>query len=102
MGEIHVALSDPPKKATGPVVPSDVKSLGGTVTKDFGPRGKGRSQLAFTPRSITVPPKTATNLQPMKFVKSTELDAQTDVNVDGNGVKASKSNADFRNMVLNK
>merc|ERR1712025_1274933 len=58
--EIHVALSDPPKKATGPVVPSDVKSLGGTVTKDFGPRGKGRSQLAFTPRSITVPPKTAT------------------------------------------
>jgi len=99
--EIQVALSDPPKRAAGPM-PTDVKSLGGTVSKEFGPRGKGRSQVAFTPRSITVPPKTATNLQPMKFVKSTEVNAKTDDYVDGNGVKASKSNADFRNMILNK
>ena len=45
---IKVALSNPPKRKTDQepsTSTSDIKSLGGTESKDFGPRGKGRSQL---------------------------------------------------------
>merc|ERR1719206_1442945 len=70
--EIRVALSNPPKRADR-ASQQEVQSLGGTVSKEFGPRGKGRSQVAFTPRSLTV----TSNLQPMKFVKSGETTAST-------------------------
>merc|ERR1712130_622704 len=85
---IKVALSNPPKRKTDqePSI-SDVKSLGGTESKEFGPRGKGRSQLAFTPRSISVPAKPAAKLEPMKFVKAKE---QT----NGTNGASSSSNGD--------
>ena len=40
---IKVALSNPPKRKNEPETPSssEIKSLGGTGSKDFGPRGKG-------------------------------------------------------------
>jgi len=98
--EIHVALSNPPKKLAE-VGQSDIKSLGGTGCTDFGPRGKGRSQVNFTPRSLTLPPKPSANLQPMRFVKSAEVTSETpEGHAEGNGVKASKSNDDFRKMLL--
>jgi len=98
--EIRVALSNPPKRADR-ASQQEVQSLGGTVSKEFGPRGKGRSQVAFTPRSLTVTSKNASNLQPMKFVKSGETTASTpEGHAEGNGVKASKSNDDFRKMLL--
>jgi len=98
--EIRVALSNPPKRADR-ASQQEVQSLGGTVSKEFGPRGKGRSQVAFTPRSLTVPAKTTTNLQPMKFIKSGETTVATpEGHTEGNGVKASKSNDDFRKMLL--
>ena len=57
--------------------------------------------MAFTPRSLTVTSKNASNLQPMKFVKSGETTASTpEGHAEGNGVKASKSNDDFRKMLL--
>ena len=97
---IRVALSNPPKRKTegGGESGSDVKSLGGTESKDFGPRGKGRSQLAFTPRSISVPNKPA-KLEPMKFVKPKDPGAGTNGSEVTNG--AGKSNAQFRQL-LNK
>jgi len=98
--EIRVALSNPPKRADR-ASQQEVQSLGGTVSKEFGPRGKGRSQVAFTPRSLTVPAKTTTNLQPMKFIKSGETTVTTpEGHTEGNGVIASKSNDDFRKMLL--
>jgi len=98
--EIRVALSNPPKRADR-ASHQEVQSLGGTASKEFGPRGKGRSQVAFTPRSLTVPAKTTTNLQPMKFVKSGETTVATpEGHTEGNGVKSSKSNDDFRKMLL--
>jgi len=98
--EIHVALSNPPKKSTE-TSQSEIKSLGGTGSTDFGPRGKGRSQVNFTPRSLTLPPKQSSNLQPMKFVKPAEANSSTpEGHAEGNGVKASKSNDDFRKMLL--
>ena len=120
--EIQVALSNPPKKETGTGpgagASEPVRSLGGTVG-EFGPRGRGRSQvspifidilllfssiltflppqLAFTPRSVSVPAKPPAKLQPMMFVKPAE-------NGSSNGNKpsesSSKSNADFRKMLL--
>merc|ERR550519_3274200 len=70
---IQVALSNPPKKAETSPAPPDptVRSLGGTREQEFGPRGKGRSQLAFTPRVLATPPRgqAAAKLAPMKFVK---------------------------------
>jgi len=97
--EIQVALSNPPKRKDEGQNPSDVRSLGGTEATEFGPRGKGRSQVAFTPRSISVPAKPPTKLEPMKFVKpGGVLDAQPQA--EGNGTKPSKSNDDFRKMLL--
>ena len=106
---IHVELSNPPKRkndhessASGP---SDVKSLGGTEAKDFGPRGKGRSQLAFTPRSISVPSKPPSKMEPMKFVKAKDTQNGSQGNGETNGRSGSasggKSNDQFRQM-LNK
>merc|ERR1711973_114753 len=78
--ELQVALSNPPKKeessssagAGGGAPQEQVRSLGGT-NQEPGPRGKGRSQLAFTPRvlstSSTSKGQAAAKLQPMKFVK---------------------------------
>jgi len=104
--EIHVALSNPPKKDDGPPSQSDVKSLGGTASTEFGPRGKGRSQVAFTPRSISVPAKAPTKLEPMKFVKPGGASSAgatvgtPEGHAEGNGTKTSKSNDDFRKMLL--
>merc|ERR1719318_533982 len=98
--EIHVALSNPPKRDEGPNQ-SDVRSLGGTESAEFGPRGKGRTQVAFTPRSISVPAKAPTKLEPMKFVKPGGASVGTPEGpVEGNGTKASKTNDDFRKMLL--
>merc|ERR1712203_1055889 len=74
--ELQVALSNPPKKEENPPAGAaskeQIRSLGGT-SQDPGPRGKGRSQLAFTPRvlatSSTAKGQAAAKLQPMKFVK---------------------------------
>ena len=53
---IEVALSNPPEKRTdrGKGAASSVKSLGGTSREalNAGPRGKGRTQVAFVPRSV--------------------------------------------------
>ena len=106
---IKVELSNPPKRkndqessASGP---SEVKSLGGTGAKDFGPRGKGRSQLAFTPRSISVPSKPPSKMEPMKFVKPKDTQNGSQGNGETNGRSGSgsagKSNDQFRQM-LNK
>ena len=109
---IKVALSNPPKRKTEPETStfssssasssSDVRSLGGTGAKDLGPRGKGRSQLAFTPRSVSVPAKPPAKLEPMKFVKA--KDHSNGSNGSSNGDSSSgagKSNDDFRKL-LNK
>ena len=104
---VHVALSDPPKrkndKESSASGSSGVKSLGGTEAKDFGPRGKGRSQLAFTPRSISVPSKPPSKMEPMKFVKAkdTQNGSQGNGETNGRPVSAGKSNDQFRQM-LNK
>merc|ERR1712192_249983 len=73
--ELQVALSNPPKKEENPPASApqeQVRSLGGT-SQEPGPRGKGRSQLAFTPRVLATSSKAkgqaAAKLQPMKFVK---------------------------------
>jgi len=104
--EIQVALSNPPKKETGPAAGSSepVRSLGGTVG-EFGPRGRGRSQLAFTPRSVSVPAKPPAKLQPMVFVKpaangSTNGNSNGNSNGNNSSESSSKSNADFRKMLL--
>merc|ERR1712112_299639 len=107
--ELQVALSNPPKKEENPpATPKEqVRSLGGT-SQDPGPRGKGRSQLAFTPRvlatSSTAKGQAAVKLQPMKFVKPAGTGAKEGELVAGekatNGGEASKSNADFRSMFL--
>merc|ERR1712203_649046 len=87
-----------------------IRSLGGT-SQDPGPRGKGRSQLAFTPRvlatSSTAEGQAAAKLQPMKFVKPgagvKEKEGES-AGEGGNGKasngEAPKSNADFRSMFL--
>lgn len=99
--EIHVALSNPPKRDEGGPNQSDVRSLGGTESTDFGPRGKGRTQVAFTPRSISVSAKAPTKLEQMKFVKPGGASGGTpEGHVEGNGTKASKTNDDFRKMLL--
>jgi len=99
--EIKVALSNPPKRKEEAQSSKDVKSLGGTEATEFGPRGKGRSQVSFTPRSISIPPKPASKLEPMKFVKpGGNLDAANAQQAEGNGVNPSKSNEDFRKMLL--
>lgn len=99
--EIHVALSNPPKRKEEAQSSKDVKSLGGTEATEFGPRGKGRSQVSFTPRSISIPAKSASKLEPMKFVKpGGNLDAANAQQSEGNGVNPSKSNEDFRKMLL--
>jgi len=79
--EIEVAISNPPRrKEETPadiksIQGSDVRSLGGTTQqKDFGPRGKGRSQLAFMPRSVATSNSAAgklgnKKLDLVKFVK---------------------------------
>jgi len=95
--EIQVALSNPPKRKDEAQNPSDVRSLGGTEATEFGPRGKGRSQVAFTPRSISVPAKPPSKLEPMKFVKPGGVPVSQ---AEGNGTKPSKSNEDFRKMLL--
>eukprot|EP00092_Neocalanus_flemingeri_P022932 GFUD01024863.1.p1 GENE.GFUD01024863.1~~GFUD01024863.1.p1 ORF type:complete len:939 (+),score=286.08 GFUD01024863.1:83-2899(+) len=97
--EIQVALSNPPKRKDDAPNQSDVRSLGGTEATEFGPRGKGRSQVAFTPRSISVPAKPPSKLEPMKFVKPGVPGLQSEGN-EGNGTKPSKSNEDFRKMLL--
>merc|ERR1712012_405390 len=103
---IKVALSNPPKRkneddSSAPASSSkDVRSLGGTEAKEFGPRGKGRSQLAFTPRSVSVPAKPAAKLEPMKFVKPKDSSNGSN-GANGSNGDASKSNDDFRKL-LNK
>lgn len=106
--EIQVALSNPPKRKDP--VPSDMKSLGGTTQTDFGPRGKARSQVAFTPRSVTnastsVRASDKMKLEPMKFVKAA---GSTD-GIEGKKGETddipkpevqTKSNSDFRKMFL--
>ena len=106
---IKVEISNPPKRKndqeSSASRPSDVKSLGGTGAKDFGPRGKGRSQLAFTPRSISVPSKPPSKMEPMKFVKAKDTQNGSSGNGETNGrsgsASAGKSNDQFRQM-LNK
>ena len=103
---IKVALSNPPKRKneSGSGSAAEIKSLGGTESKEFGPRGKGRSQLAFTPRSISVPSKPPTKFEPMKFVKPKDSTNGSSGNGDTNGGvggASGKSNAQFRQM-LNK
>jgi len=124
--EISVALSNPPKRkeeATGPSQGDDARSLGGTHQKDFGPRGKGRSQIAFMPRSvsISVPAKPDPKLLAMKFVrpagtteqngaKKEENGAQkeengaqkeeNDTNQSSESKEPAKSNDDFRKLLL--
>ena len=91
---IKVALSNPPKRKdeqeSSAGSSSDVKSLGGTEAKDFGPRGKGRSQLAFTPRSISVPSKPPSKMEPMKFVKAKDTQNGSNGNGETNGAVFTK------------
>jgi len=119
--EIQVAISNPPaRKDQAKDEPADVRSLGGTQQREFGPRGKGRSMLAFTPRSVaksTVDKK----LLAMKFVRpagskatdekkaagEAEKNAEDKKNGDSSNASEeppatnqSKSNTDFRNMIL--
>lgn len=105
--EIEVALSNPPKRKEE--TPSDIKSLGGTSSTEFGPRGKGKgSQLSFTPRIlVTQSSSEKMKLQPMNFVKpaaavkSSEADgAVSDDKVSDSNGSGTKSNADFRKMFL--
>merc|ERR1712243_495055 len=90
----------------------NVKSLGGT-REEFGPRGKGRSQLTFTPRVLSTAAKgqAAVKLAPMKFVKpggggeTTKNGGDRDhsakeSNESEKSKNGSKSNSDFRNMFL--
>jgi len=110
--ELQVALSNPPKKEENPpagAAQEQVRSLGGT-NQEPGPRGKGRSQLAFTPRvlatsSSTAKGQAAAKLQPMKFVKpggvkDKEGEAVKGVAEEAKNGEAPKSNADFRSMFL--
>jgi len=123
--EIHVAISNPPKKkddsgdnssSSSRPQTSEVRSLGGTTQKEFGPRGKGRSQVGFMPRSLAVgmPSKPDIKLQPMKFVKPASVSATAGETGKKNGASGNttsengnttadtpaKSNSDFRKMLL--
>jgi len=100
--EIKVALSNPPKRKEETQSSKDVKSLGGTEATEFGPRGKGRTQVLFTPRSISIPSKPASKLESVKFVKpggGGNQGAASAQQSEENGVN-SKSNEDFRKMLL--
>merc|ERR1712141_97897 len=99
--ELQVALSNPPKKEEssssvgtgggGGAPQEQVRSLGGT-NQEPGPRGKGRSQLAFTPRvlstSSTSKGQAAAKLQPMKFVKPAAVKEKEADKADGEGGNA--------------
>lgn len=82
--EISVALSNPPERKDAKSSGPPPKSLGGGSSA--GSRGKGRSQVAFIPRSLAVAAAPKTNDGEEK---------------NGSGEKP-KSNADFRSMLLGK
>jgi len=91
--ELHVALSNPPeRKPEGGVPAADVRSLGG------GQKKVGKSQVAFMPRSVAVQAKKPPvgPSKPVAFVSSSKSDS-AEKNGSSNG---SKSNADFRKMLL--
>merc|ERR1712203_87217 len=101
-------MGNPPKKEENPpagAAQEQVRSLGGT-NQEPGPRGKGRPQLAFTPRvlatsSSTAKGQAAAKLQPMKFVKPggvKDKEAVKGVAEEAKNGEALKSNADFRSM----
>ena len=81
--EISVAISNPPARKETPKVSERVSSLG-SISKDNlnGYRGKGRSQIAFVPRSVQ------------------KITSQNGSNSEAPS-KSTASNSDFRNMVLN-
>ena len=86
--EISVAISNPPAKKDVQKHTEVVTSLGSVSQDNLGGyRGKGRSQVAFVPRSVQ---KNATVIKESRNgsnIKEPE--------------KSAKSNADFRNMLLN-
>lgn len=51
--EISVAISNPPERKQETSLLKSVQSLGGGP-KDAGPRGRGRTQISFVPRSLQV------------------------------------------------
>ena len=89
--KIMVAISDPPKRKDNiqTAEAASTRSLGGgSNTEHLGPRGRGRSNLSFVPRSVQ----------------------KSNVNTNGgsngasaaSGVGKNMSNTDFRNMLLSK
>ncbi|KAK3927289.1 Squamous cell carcinoma antigen recognized by T-cells 3 [Frankliniella fusca] len=90
---VSVALSNPPDRRTSLLAEqnepstSSVQSLGGGL-KDVGPRGRGRTQVAFLPRALQVKPEDS---------KSDERSA-----APSNGAPKPRSNADFRKLLLEK
>merc|ERR1711874_866077 len=105
------ALSNPPERSragTSEAGQQDVRSLGGTDQKEFGPRGKGRSQVAFMPRSVAVQakkdPAAQATLKPMSFVAAGagggEKNGENPGKSNSEGEKSGKSNSDFRKMLL--
>ncbi|KAJ9576204.1 hypothetical protein L9F63_006937 [Diploptera punctata] len=104
---ISVALSKPPdrKQTAASFVPSSVSasqvpsSLGGG-TKQLGPRGRGRTQVSFLPRSLQVP-STSTTSSAAATNKTTSNGSETNGdNNAGGDAKKPMSNSDFRQMLL--
>lgn len=85
--EISVAISNPPGRKEVQKDPERVSSLGGVSKENqTGYRGKGRSQIAFVPRSVQNKGAVIKEDKKPKPIQT------------GNGAN---SNADFRNMILN-
>lgn len=89
---VFVALSNPPDRRTSLLSEhnepstSKVQSLGGGL-KDIGPRGRGRTQVAFLPRALQVKHE----------------DSKSDDKANSsNGAPKPRSNADFRKLLLEK
>merc|ERR1712113_1275919 len=92
--KIFVAISDPPKRKESSAAQSEAPSRslgGGSNTEPLGPRGRGRSNLSFVPRSVQ---------------KSNVNTVNTNGGSNGasapaaSGVGKNMSNTDFRNMLL--
>ena len=88
--KIFVAISDPPKRKESSAAQSEAPSRslgGGSNTEPLGPRGRGRSNLSFVPRSVQ---------------KSNVNNTNGGSNNGSTNGQKNMSNTDFRNMLLSK
>merc|ERR1712141_540494 len=94
--KIMVAISDPPKRKDNIQTAAEAVSTrslgGGSNTEPLGPRGRGRSNLSFVPRSVQKSNVNTVNTN----------GGSNGASAASGGVGKNMSNTDFRNMLLSK